>query len=340
MQTVRTEDGAAEAVEQAAAGRDGQRWGRLEAASKLAAYEQLLPEGASERERADTVGVPRATLRSWQSGRAEETDEVARFFETPAGIALLHRVVLAAIVTIRLMGAGGIRMVQMFLRLSGLSRYVASSYGALQSYGKQVEQGLMAYEDQERPRLGAQMRAKLLTVCLDETFHPAICLVGMEPVSGFILVERYSARRDAASWDAALSDGLKGLNADVVQATSDEAKAIVHHVRTGLDANHSPDVFHVQHGLSKGTAAPLSAQVRAAEQAVQAASEQAAAMETEQRQAAQQPRVRGRPPDHGARVQKAREEQYAAGEQEGRNPIGPSHLRLALPAGFWAYPWS
>jgi hypothetical protein len=27
-----------------------------------------------------------------------------------------------------------------------------------------------------------------VTVCEDETFHPAICLVALEPVSGFILL--------------------------------------------------------------------------------------------------------------------------------------------------------
>jgi len=39
-------------------------------------------------------------------------------------------------------------------------------------------------------------------------------------------------------------------------------------------------------------------------------------------------------------VRRALEEFHRAPRGEGRNPIGPSHLRLALPAGFWAYPWS
>lgn len=311
MQTVPDEDGAAWSGGQGR-GWDRQRWDRAAVAAKVEMY--FAAEG-SERQRAVAVEVPRATMRSWLNDRSDETDATGRYFETLAGLAQLQRIVLAAFITITLMGTGGIRMVQMFLRLSGLSQYVASSYGALHSYGKQVEQALMAFDDTERPRLAEQMRAKLLTVCLDETFHPAICLVGMEPVSGYILVEQYSPKRDAVSWNAAMSEGLRGLNVDVVQVTSDEAKAIIHYVEHNLDAIHSPDVFHVQHEVSKGVAAPLSAQVRAAEKQVQEASEQVAAAEALQRKDAEQPRGPGRPPDHVARIQVARGQQHAAGER-------------------------
>src|SRR3954454_2911387 len=36
-------------------------------------------------------------------------------------------------------------------------------------------------------------------------------LVALEPVSGFLLVEQYAARRDQATWDAAVQQGLAGL---------------------------------------------------------------------------------------------------------------------------------
>ena len=39
---------------------------------------------------------------------------------------------------------------------------------------------------------------------VDETFHPEICLVAIEPVSNFILLERYAADRSAATWTQAL----------------------------------------------------------------------------------------------------------------------------------------
>ena len=39
------------------------------------------------------------------------------------------------------------------------------------------------------------MPRRSISLCEDETFHPQTCLVAIEPVSGFILVERYSERR-------------------------------------------------------------------------------------------------------------------------------------------------
>lgn len=36
------------------------------------------------------------------------------------------------------------------------------------------------------------MPKKMIMLCEDETFHPEICLVAIEPVSNFILVERYA----------------------------------------------------------------------------------------------------------------------------------------------------
>ena len=48
------------------------------------------------------------------------------------------------------------------------------------------------------------MPPKAVTVCEDETFHPAPCLVAIEPVSNFILLEGYVERRDAKTWSAEL----------------------------------------------------------------------------------------------------------------------------------------
>jgi len=41
------------------------------------------------------------------------------------------------------------------------------------------------------------MPKKKISICQDETFHPDICLVAMEPVSNFILLEKYDKKRDA-----------------------------------------------------------------------------------------------------------------------------------------------
>jgi hypothetical protein len=55
---------------------------------------------------------------------------------------------------------------------------------------------------------------------------------------------------------------------EVIQSTSDEAKAIRCHVEQTLGAHHSPDLFHVQQEVVKGTAGALAAKTRQAEQAL------------------------------------------------------------------------
>ncbi len=309
-------------------GSDRQRWRREEAAAKLAAYQVSAGTGG-ERERALQLDVPRATVRGWAERAAAEPDVVAQFFSTPAGVALLARIMVAAAVTIMYAGASGIRVVQMFLRLSQLSRHVASSYGALHSYSRQVTDAMLAYEERERSRLATTMAAKAITACLDETFHPDICLVGIEPVSGFILVENYSKKRDAASWDAAMEKGLAGLNVDVIQVTSDQAKAIRHHVQETLGAQPSPDIFHIQHEIAKSLAAPLNAQVREAEHAFQEAAQRVVALETEHRQWEAEPR-RGRPPDYPGRIASARHDAQGADVQRAKTVDNKDMLREVI----------
>ena len=65
-----------------------------------------------------------------------------------------------------------------------------------------------------------------------------------------------------------MTEALKELPVEVIQSTSDEAKAICCHVEQTLGAHHSPDLFHVQQEVVKGTAGALAAKTRQAEQAL------------------------------------------------------------------------
>jgi hypothetical protein len=166
-----------------------------------------------------------------------------------------------------------------------------------------MEERIRGYAVNQREALGARMAPKRITVCQDETFHPDICLVAVEPVSDFILLERYSEKRDGASWDSAMEGALKGLAVTVVQATSDEGKGLLAHAKSGLGgAHHSPDIFHVQHELSKATAVGLARQARQTEaevvEATVALAQEKEAQET-WTQAAHGP---GRPPDFDGRI--------------------------------------
>ena len=84
--------------------------------------------------------------------------------------------------------------------------------------------------------------------------HPQICLVGLEPVSNFILLERYAEDRSAATWTQALDEALRGLRVEVVQGCSVVfgAQAVFHkHVfRPAADAQ--PFFFAEQFGLPSG----------------------------------------------------------------------------------------
>lgn len=211
------------------------------------------------------------------------------FFESPAGLDLLHRIQVALQLTITLVGGGGIRQVCTFLELSGLSCHIASSYGGQQQANAQLEELMVEYGRQQRERLRKGMPIRKITVCEDETFHPRTCLVGLEPVSGFILLERYADDRAAATWDSALAEATQNLPVEVIQVASDQAKGIHRHV-ANLGAQASPDLFHLQRDIVKATGFTL----RRAEQQAEAAVATARADWTHARQAAAQYDARAR----------------------------------------------
>ena len=114
------------------------------------------------------------------------------------------------------------------------------------------------------------MPEKWITLCEDETFHPAICMVAIEAISNFIILEEYVEKRDAATWNKIVSKALEGLTVKVIQIASDEAKGLINHTEKGLGAHHSPDVFHVQQEIGKGTSGALNETVKKAEKQVEA----------------------------------------------------------------------
>ena len=138
------------------------------------------PDGpTAQRSFARDHDLPRSTLRHWlhrQQALDAPAQEVA-FFESPAGLAFLHRLQVAAHLVFTQQGPGGLRLLSLFLRLCRLDLFIASSYGSQQQIGRALEEQVLAYEQAERPRLAAQMRPKEITACQDETFHPQVCLL-------------------------------------------------------------------------------------------------------------------------------------------------------------------
>jgi PAS domain-containing protein len=280
---------------------------RLARAQALAEAQASLDAGCSEREAAAGAGVARSTLRDWRSecsvGPAPAA--LAAFAETPEGVQWLHTQEIAAHFVITLLAGGGVRLVCRFLELSGLAQFVGASYGAQQKLNGALEEAVVAYAREERARLGASMPRREVTLCEDETFHPQICLVGLEPVSNFIVLERYAEDRSAATWTKVLRESLGDLPVAVVQGTSDEGAGLLRHVRKDLGAHHSPDLFHVQHEVVQATALNLARQVEQTAEAATQAQERLAAQRQAQRAYATEAHGPGRPPAFAERIRTA-----------------------------------
>jgi hypothetical protein len=275
--------------------------------------QQQRDAGTSQRQFARDHDLPRSTLQYWtQRPDAPDLDPAtAAFLGSAAGLAFLHRLLTAARLVFCLQGPCGLRLLSTFLRLARLDRVAAASLGACHAAQVQLEQAVATFAQQQRQQLAQGMAARDITVAEDETYHPACCLVALDADSGFLLVEQYAARRDRATWDAALAEGLAGLPVTVHQVVGDCAKGLVAHAQQGLGVPHSPDLFHGQHELTKGLALALAARTREARRWLEEAQGDHDAAQAAAAAAAGQPRGPGRPVDHAARVHQA--EQMVAG---------------------------
>ena len=213
-----------------------QRWERMERAELFEQYVDLKAQGISQRQAAQVLAVPRSTLQAWRAyqERLDECPAVVAFFHSPPGLAFLHRLVLAIHLVCTEVGACGIRLVCLLVKLTGLDRFVGASYGTQQQVNRHVEEAIVAYRQQERARLAQEMPAKDITMTQDETFTGGLCLVGIEPVSNYIVLEQAAAARDQDTWNALMEEALAGLNCRVIQSTSDEAPGLLAYVEHHL----------------------------------------------------------------------------------------------------------
>ena len=252
------------------------RWPRAEAAK---AHDHFSGPGhSSHRRYAEQAGIPRSTLGYWaRRDDPAEADpdlhpDLVSFFRSSPGEGFLRRVVLAALTTFAVQGACGLRLVSTFLRQTQLDRFVACSRGALHPLLVHLESDLAAFRDQEQPALARQMKPRPITVVPDEHFHSVQnCLVAIEPVSNFILVECYRDRRDADTWEQAIREGTRGLPVTVVQITSDLASGLLRCAEKGLEVAHSPDLFHGQRDLLSPFLLPLTRPIEQAHKELQEA---------------------------------------------------------------------
>jgi hypothetical protein len=217
-------------------------------------------------------------------------------------------------------GACGIRLVCLFLDLTGLDRFVAASYGAQQQVNVQVAHAMVSYHQEETARLAQDMPQKDLTVTQDETFTGGLCLITMDPESNFIILEQLAQARDQITWDDLMAPALAQLNCRVIQSTSDEAPGLLAYVEPYLEAHHSPDLFHVQHELVKAVSGPMASKERAAHKAITDATEQLERVQSDPQSADDEPEKRrpGRPPKDPVSLEQAEQALDAARREHER----------------------
>jgi ribosomal protein S20 len=267
---------------------------------------QAQQDGQSQRAAITGAGVARSTLRHWNAPAAIPAPAaLVAFVETPEGVVWLRRILAAAHWGMSEQGGAGVRVVCDFLERSGLSAFIGASYGAQQAFQGELEEQIVTTASEQRETLAQAMPHRLLNIAEDETWKDGMRLVGMDPVSNFILLEQGSDERSAAAWTQALKTALQGLNVTVVQGTSDEAKGLLAHVERDLGAHHSTDLFHLQHEVSQA----MSLALKRAEQQAETAQAQAKA-HWQGECAAEQAYHRGRhgpgrPPVFAARIKDA-----------------------------------
>jgi hypothetical protein len=217
-------------------------------------------------------------------------------------------------------GACGIRLVCLFLNLTGLNRFVAASYGAQQQVNVQVEQAMVTYGQDETAYLAQDMPQQDITVTQDETFTGGLCLITMDPDSNFIILEQPAQTRDQTSWNAHMEPALAQFNCRLIQSTSDEAAGLLAYVEHYLEAHHSPDLFHVQHELVKAVSGPLATKERAALKAVSEATEQLERLQSHPKNTDDESEKRGpgRPPKAPVSREQAEQTLEAATQEHQR----------------------
>jgi hypothetical protein len=245
-------------------------------ARKIIAFQELLNlerSKKSQREAANILEIPNSTMQSWRTKPSPNvTSDVVEFFSSPSGAILLQKIVMSAYHEIHF-GCGGLRSLQEFLHLSELDQFVASSEGALQAYSVRCEEHIVAFGDSQECKLAEKIKRRRITAGLDEMYrgqHP--CLVAIEVVSGFILLERFTDDRTAATWSKELVPRLDKLNVELSQVASDLCGGIRAYSKEA-GVKHIADLFHAQYEISKATAAPLAAQEREFEKAFSEAEE-------------------------------------------------------------------
>ena len=280
-------------------------------------HPKTADKGPSRRSVGRAHDIPESTLRGW-CARWERTGlspEALAFFESPEGLKFLRRVEVALLLVFGVMGGCGPSRMRMFLTLVGLAPLMACSVSYLRRRMDLLLGSIAKWGEAQRDKLASGMPRRSVSLGADETFFKDMILVAADLVSGFLLVEKASETRDAATWNKAVDDGLKGLNVEVFQLVGDAATQLKALARDMLGVPKIEDLFHGQMPITRGMSGPLATQVRKAQEAlVKAAETLKQVQEARARYEGEQKHGPGRPPGWDAREAKVLAQQQQAKE--------------------------
>ena len=287
------------------------RWTREETAILQGQQHERFP--LSQRQIALELEVPRSTLQYWvqRNARIQASPATCAFLSSLEGVAFLHCIQTALHLVFSFQGISGIRLICRFMELTGLNAFIGASEGSQKGVARAMEKALPLYDQEQRAALVDPNAApKEITISQDETFHPEVCLVAMEPVSGFLLLEKYAEDRKASTWTAQMKEATNGLNVHIVQACGDEGTSLLSHAKHDLMVPHVPELFHVVQPLVKATARVLAAQTQVAAALLEDATKDLQEQQRRQQEWTQEQHHRpGRPPDFQGRLHQAQTRQ-------------------------------
>jgi hypothetical protein len=295
------------------------RWSQIDTAQATADFSDPYNPPSSQRQYAQEHGIPRATLGDWlrRPDPPGVAKDVVLFFRSPAGLTFLRRLILALLLIFHHHYGVGIRPLGEFLRLVGLDHFVGSSYGSLHFLASQVQAQLIALGQEEGQHMADLMIAKCIALVPDEHFHAGCpCLVAIEPVSGFILVETYAQNRDSSTWAGVITQATKDLPVTVVALTSDRAKALIATSEL-LGAQYTPEIFHGMRDLSRPVFAAMERRIAPMEKELETARWVLEYWQHHQHRASTKPPSPEQPPDFARLIEQAKSrEANALGQLE------------------------
>jgi hypothetical protein len=205
-----------------------QRWARIECATLGERYDDLQAQGLSQRQAAKMLDVPRSTLQAWRAyhERLDESPVIVAFFRSVAGLAFLHRLVVALHLVYTEVGACGIRLVCLFLQMTGLHRFVGASDGTPHQGNRRGEEAIGASRQEESARLACARPATDIPMAQEETCTGGRCLGGRDPVSHAMVFEQAALARAPDPGHALMDHALAGRHGQGMQSTSEEAPGL------------------------------------------------------------------------------------------------------------------